>query len=308
MGGVDMSQVISAYLTSSDLLEKLDQSLHLREYYSNPNIDWWDRLSKDASAEKFLAYFQSRTSVRVDMGGYLTVDVQAFDPKMAQTIAQAMADGADKMVGAMSDRARRDTIGVAQKELSRAQDKLREATLDVTNFQNAHHDFNPTEAAAQFDTIIGALNTQLAQARSDLTNARTFLNDKAPSVISLKSKINALEKQIQVEKSRLASTEGTNVEANDTPYSKRVADYTRLLLEQSFAKDGYVSAKSAFDVARTNAERKEGYAVTFVLPNLPQAPTEPDPLTYILSAFLISLIGYAIISLLVGSFRDQAGI
>ena len=70
----------------------------------------------------------------------------------------------------------------------------------------------------------------------------------------------------------------------------------------------YVAGKQAYYLAQADAARKQAYAVSFVPPNLPQYATVPDPVRYISTTFLVSLMVYVIGSLLVGAFRDQAGL
>jgi capsular polysaccharide transport system permease protein len=313
---VDMSQVLTAYLTSDTILQKIDKELNLRAHYSNPRIDWLDRLSPTAPSENFLRYFNRRISVDNMLGGYVVVDVQAFDPKFAQAIAKAMAAACDEMVASLTARARQEEVRVTERELRKTQDRLVKATLAVTNFRNEHVDFNPTVMAGQIDNVVGGLETQLAQARAALIADRTFLSEKAPQIVALKSQIVGLEKQIDAEKIRLARTHDSAgaAAANPgsaqvkAPYSKIVAEWTALELEQKFATDSYLSAKQAYETALVNAELKANYVDSFVKPSLPQRSTSPDPLTWIAGAFLVALVAYAIGSLLIGSFRDQAGV
>jgi capsular polysaccharide transport system permease protein len=306
---VDMTRVLWAYLTSDTLLQKVDKELDLRRHYGDPRIDWWDRLQANASREKFLDYFNKRVSIDDMIGGYIVVDVEAFDPKFARATAQAMAAACDEMVKNLTARARQEAVRVAETQLKKTQDRLLKATLAVTNFRNAHVDFNPTKMAGQLDSVVGALESQLAQARATLTSDRNFLSEWTPQIVTLKSQIAGLEKQIEAEKLRLANTASGNSIANETvPYSKLVAEWTALELEQKFATDSYLSAKSAYDLALVNAEQQQSFVETFVQPNLPQHSTSPDPLTWISATFLIALGVYVVGSVLIGSFRDQAGI
>jgi capsular polysaccharide transport system permease protein len=314
---VDMSRVLTSYLTSETILHKINSELNLRQHYSNPRIDWPDRLSPKASAEDFLSYFNRRVAVDDMLGGYVVVDVEAFDPKFAYAVAKAMVAACDEMVENLTTRARQEEVRVAEAELNKTQDRLVKATLAITNFRNEHVDFNPTTMALQLDSVVGALESQLAQARATLTSDRTFLAERAPQIITLKSQIAGLEKQIEAEKLRLAnkvddssdsvSPQSGGAPADQKPYSKLVAEWTSLELEHKFASDSYVSAKSAYDLARVDAERKENYVESFVKPSLPQRSTSPNPWRYILSAFIISIISYASLSLLIGTFRDKAG-
>jgi capsular polysaccharide transport system permease protein len=314
-----MTRVIWSYLLSDTLLQKIDKQLDLRAHYSNPRIDWWDRLPAKASKEEFLTYFNKRVSINDMMGGYVVVDVEAFDPKFAEDIAKAMAAACDEMVKNLTTRARQENVRVAEVQLKKTQGRLVKATLAVTNFRNEHVDFNPTTMATQLDSVVGNLESQLAQARATLTSDRTFLSAKAPQIVALKSRIAGLEQQIEAEKLRLASTatavdpdaaglgSGHAAARGATPYSKLVAEWTALELELKFATDSYLSAKAAYDLAQVNAEQQQNFVETFVKPNLPQRSTSPDPRTWIVATFFLSLAGYAVGSVLVGSFRDRAG-
>jgi capsular polysaccharide transport system permease protein len=310
-GTVDMSRVIASYLTSADLLAKVDAKVHLRGHYSDPRVDWFDRLPAQASQEDFLAYFQKRITVDALMGGYVIVDVEAFDRETAVKAAQAMADAADEMVQEMSNRALNDEVRSAEQELAHTQDRLLQATLEVTKFRNEHHNFDPQAAATQLGTVVAGLEAQLAGYRAALASARNFVNDQAPAVKSLRAQIAATEQQIALEQDRLAHMPKSGEPGSGPrpePYSQTVADYVRLTVEQQFATDAYVAAKQALDIARTSAASRQKYVESFVPPNTPEESTAPDPTKIIAGTFVVVLLLYMIGSLLVGAFRDEAGV
>lgn len=308
---VDMSRVLASYLTSDDLLRRVDESLHLRTHYSDPRIDRLDRLPAGASQEDFLAYFQKRITVDALMGSYVVVDVEAFDRETAAKAARAMADAADQMVQELSNRALRDMVHQSERELARTQGQLVQATLEVTRFRNQHHNFDPQAMATQLGTVVGGLESQLSGYRAALSSARKFVDEDAPAVKALRAEIAAVEQEIVAENLRLASQpkrDGSNTDTRQEPYSQTVADYVRLTLEQQFATDAYVSAKQALDAARAAAASKQKYVESFVKPNAPQASTSPDPTHVIAGTFVVALVFYMIGSLLLGAFRDEAGV
>jgi len=306
---VDMSRVLAAYLTSSDLLQHVAQKVDLRSHYGNPRIDWLDRLRSSASQEQMLAYFQNRVTVDALMGGYVIVDVEAFDRETARKIAVAMAAAADEMVQAINDRALNDEVLLAEKELSRTQDLLVKATVNVTNFQNKHHNFDPQTAAAQLGNVVGGLESQLASYRSALASFRNFVGDDAPAVKALLAQIRATEQELKAENYRLANPAKSSPDSrapHAEPYSEMVAEYVNLTEAQRFATDAYTSAKAALDAARTNAANKRAYVESFVNPNSPDESTLPGPRT-IFGTFIIALLSYMIGSLLIAALRDDAG-
>jgi len=305
--GIDISGIISTYVTSSAALAAVEERMDFRKYYSEPHIDYLSRLSPSASREQLLKYYLSRVTSNEQMGGYVTVDVQAFDPKTAQTIAESLAAACDKMVTGMTQRQRDDYVKFAEKQVAKMQSRLDEATLNVVSFRNQHRDFNPQTAATQLDTVIGGLEQQLSAARSSLTNASTFLGPASPTVVALKAKIDALTQQIKLEQTRLANPVGSSGAA-DQPFSQLVADYVRVTQEQQYATESYTSAKQVLDAANAAAAQQQQYAVTFVPPNLPETAFLGDAIKYTLSTFLISLFIYFLGGLVVGAFRESAGV
>jgi capsular polysaccharide transport system permease protein len=306
---VDMSRVLAAYLTSSDLVQHVDAKVNLRGHYGNSKIDWFDRLRSGASQEQLLAYFQNRITVDALMGGFVIVDVEAFDRETAKKIAVAMAAAADDMVQDISNRALLDQVHLAEKELARTQGLLLKTTLDVTNFRNQHHNFDPQAAAVLLGNVVGSLEAQLSSYRAALASLRSFVNDDAPAIKALRAEIDATEREIAAENFRLANPEKSPAAspfAGSAPYSELVSEYVLLSEEQQFATDSYTSAKLALDAARTNAANKRAYVESFVKPNVPDESIAPGIRT-VFGTLVVSLLVYMIGSLLMAALRDDAG-
>ena len=289
------------YIRSPALLQKLDHDLHLRTYYSNSRIDYLSRLGKRAPFEVFLAYYRSHVTVSEGLGGYLTVDVQAFDPKFAQALARAIVVASDAMTDQITARARSDEIKVAEEEVAREEDRVRRSRMALAQFQNQHGDEDPELRATQLGDIVGKLELSspplapsLPRSQRDLAPHRRRLS------YSFKSQISALEQQLHREQSRLAGNGG------GTPYSTLLEQYSALQLEQEFAKSAYLSAQQGLAVVRADVARREAYLVDFALPTEPDQPSIYFPLIFTFSVFLILLVIYGFGSLVVGSFRDQA--
>ena len=299
---IDLGTILYEYVRSPALLAKLDAKLHLREYYSSSKIDWPSRLNPHTSAENFLSYYRWHVAASEGLGGYLTVDVQAFDPQYAFALAKAVDQACDEMIDDMTVRAREDEVKYAQDELNREEDRIRKARLALTDFQNAHGDLNPQTAATQLGQIAGGLESDLAKARSELAIVLQYMRADSPKVLQIKYQIKALEQQLRYERERLASSGGK------TAYSQILNEYSALQLEQQFAQDAYLAAQQGLAVARADAARKQNYLIDFTPPYLPDKATIWLPLEYTATAFFASLLIYGISSLMIGAFRDQAGL
>jgi capsular polysaccharide transport system permease protein len=206
------------------------------------------------------------------------------------------------MIDNITVRARLDEVQFAEDELHRQEDRVVRARQAMTQFQNLHGDLSPQDVANQLGQIAGTLEGALSTARTELANTLTFAQPTAPQVVNLKSQIAALEKQLAQQRTRLANTTG------NTPYSQILDEYSRLQLEQEFAKNAYQSAQQGLSVARADAARKQNYLVDFISPSQPDQPTFWFSITYIVTALIGSLFLYAVGSLIGGAFRDQAGL
>jgi len=282
-------------------ISALDAQLDLRGYFSRKQIDWLSRLPPDASRERFLAYFRWQVSVSQGLGGFLTIDAQAFDPQFAARLAAAVARACDEMIDQMTARARSDETRFAEAELTREEQRLRTARLALTRFQDAHGDLDPQRAAGQLGGIVGGLESDLAAARAQLADTASSLNAASPIVQQMKSRISALDAQLRAQKARLAG------DGSGTPYSSLLEQYSALQLEEEFAKNAYQSAQQGLAVARADAARQENYLVDFAPPVEPDQPTLWFPMTYTATVLVGSLLALGFGSLIVGAFRDHAG-
>ncbi len=303
---VDLGTIVYEYLRSATLADKLDRDLDLRQRFGGSQIDWLARLDPDASREAFLDYFRSRVQVSQGLGGYVKVDVDAFDPAFAQTLAKAILAAADDMVDDLTARARANEVKFAEAELGREEDRVRKARTAMTDFQNKQGDQDPTRAANQLGTIVGSIEGQLAEARGQLTTTAGQLAANSPIVVQLKAKIVALEGQLKSEQDRLASNKpAPSGSGAATPYSQVLDDYQALQLEQEFAKNAYMAAQQGLAVARADAATKQNYLVDFIQPDLPQHESYTYPVEATVTVFLSALLLFAFGSLVMGAARDQ---
>jgi capsular polysaccharide transport system permease protein len=313
---IDLGTILYEYIRSPALLSKLDRELDLRGYFSKPSIDYFSRLSAKASGVTFLNYYRWHISASEGLGGYVSVEVQAFDPQFAQTLAKAVVKACEEMMDDMTAPARKDEVQFAEAEVARQEERWHKARLALTEFQyfrdfeieryktelirRAHGDQDPNRGAAQLGQIVGTLESGLAMARAQLANTAPTLNESSPIVIRLKSRIASLEKQLQDQQRRLAGTD------QSTPYSQILAAYSALQLDEEFAKTAYTTAQQGLNVARA-AARTQNFLIVFAPPNEPDKG-DLTTLEYTLTVFLGSLLFFGMGSLIIGAFRDQAGI
>jgi capsular polysaccharide transport system permease protein len=298
---VDDSSVVTGYLLSRDAVRAIEKELPLREMFSRPEADLFSRFPRfwrSASFERLYDYFQDRVAVTQDPKTGLTVlTVQAFRPTDSQAVAAAMLELAEGAVNELNKRAEADTLNFAWGELERAQKKLVDAQQTLTAFRTQELLVDPTRtSAAVLDTI-----TKLTRERVQVLAQRDQVAvsaPKSPAMQSLSARVDALQKQIDEERAKLAGGAGS--------LAPTVSDYERLTLLRDLAEKDVGAAQAALQLAREEAQRQHLYIQIPVTPNLADESLEPQRLRAIATAFVTGFAVFAFVWILMVGAGEHA--
>ncbi len=302
-GGQDTS-VIADYTHSQDMLQQVRERLDITSHYSNTSVDLLSRLDTGATDEQLLEYFQKHVMlVRDSASDVLTLKVRAYEPGMAQQLAQLIIELNESLVNTLSIRIEEDALETARREVERASEKVLQASSQMTRFQNANASLNPAAESSAILSVVTGIENKLVEARAALSEKRAYMRDTSPEVITLKNRVNALSRQLRLEKGRVVGdgTEGQQM-------NNLIESYQPLVLEQEMAQQQYASALTSLEVARVEAQRKKQYLVTFIQPNLPDEAIEPRRLTEIVTVLLFSFLAYLIGGLMWSALKDHIGL
>lgn len=292
--------VVNEYIRSQDLMRLLESEIGLRSHYSSRNADIFSRLKRDATDEELLKYYQSAVSVSIDsVSGIIKLKVRAYDAGTAHRLAQKIIKYSEALVNRMSERAVKDTLGLAQSEMERAEARVNIARLKIKQFRLAHADFNPTASTTATMGILAGLEGDQAKASAELSQLRSFMREDSPQVVTAKSKVAALAGQIAAEQSRL--TGGGNGKTG------AVLQYEELATEYDFAQRMLDGARQALEQSRVQAQAKTRYLEAFVQPNLPEEATYPERLLGIGLTIVLSFLGFGLITLAWAAIKEHAG-
>jgi len=301
--GQDTS-VVADYTHSQDMLKRVLEQLDITSHYSNDDVDMLSRLDDDATDEQLLEYFKEHVMlVRDSASDVLTLKVRAYEPKMAQQLAQLIIELNEKLVNTLSSRIEEDALKTARNEVDRASEKVFQASSQMTNFQNTNASLNPAAESSAILGVVTGIETKLVEARAALSEKRAYMRDTSPEVITLKNRVNALSRQLRLEKGRVVGDGDQGQQMNNL-----IESYQPLLLEQEMAQQQYASALTSLEVARVEAQRKKQYLITFIEPNLPDEALEPKRLNEIITVLLFSFLAYLIGGLMWSALKDHIGL
>ena len=299
---VQDAEVVEAYIRSPDIFSKLDQKLKVIDHYSNSQWDWVSRLTTFPTLWDKQTFWNrvSKPVVNPD-NGIVTYTVRAYDPAMAQAISREVLTQSEALVNEMNERARKDTVALAEKEVEIAQTRIAKVQTALESFRSKHSDLDPQATATGLQTIVMELEGQRAKLRAEIADAESFMKENAPQLTSLKSRLSAVEKQLSSEKARLAGSEDANA------LNSWVSEYETLMIESEFAKKQLTTAMTALETARASLLSKTRYVVPIEQPTFPDESRYPRTWIFTLCTFLGLILFYGLVRLIVASVREHAG-
>nr|WP_321330293.1 chain-length determining protein [Alcaligenes faecalis] len=288
------------YLLSVDMLKKLDESLDLRTHYSSSEHDVISRMwFQDESMEWFHRYYLSRVKVEFDeFSGVLRIQVQAYEPAMAQAITQQLVQEGERYMNELGHEMAQVQVNFLVTQVDQAQERFQKASQDLLNYQNKAGLLSPQATAESINAIIATLEGQRAQLQTQLASLPKSLDRDHPNIQRLKQSLTALDAQIKAEKLKLATPSGGTL-------NKYVEEFYRLEMNVQFTQELYKSSLSALEKGRIDATRMLEKVSVLQSATLPEYPLEPRRLYNTLVTLLLALILAGILKLLKSIVLDH---
>jgi capsular polysaccharide transport system permease protein len=289
------------YVLSRDMLARLDKEETFIAHYKDSRNDFVSRLSADASFEEAYEYFGRKLYADYDqVSGSVTVRVRAFSPEKSRAISEAVLKYSEAMVNKLSERERRDRTAYAETEVKKSEGRLATARKAIVELQQKHEDFNPLQSATAAMTIRTGLEAELAKARAELMQLKSFMQDGAPQVLAAQEKVKSLSAQVAGESRKLVDPSKPN------GLNTSLADFEVAMVEKEFAQKAYESAMATLEVARADADRQHRYVAVIAAPSLPDESTYPHRIRSVLAAFLVSFLLWGVLTMMTAAVREHA--
>ncbi|MEZ0167572.1 hypothetical protein [Microvirga sp. TS319] len=290
------------YLHSPKVVDELDQRLNLRAMYSREEIDRFSRLPADATKDDVVLYWQKMVGAGVDpVAGVLTVEVRAFSPEDAKSIAAEVVRFSEDLVNEMSSRARSDAVRFAEGELKRAEQNLTQVRTEVGAYRDKIGILDPMKTAEVTIAAIARLQDEKLKMEQELSTRRTTQGANAPIVRNLQARVETVNSQIAELQARLTSQR----QQTDPALSQVAMRFEELQTQQGFAQKAYEMSLANLEKARAEAARQHLFLVPFVQPTLAEAEKYPRRVLSIFLSFLGAAMLWGIGLLIVAGVRDH---
>ena len=296
------AHVVAEYIESPDAFDRLDKDLKIKDHFSDRHWDMISRLSQSPTLYDKTSFWNFVAKPVLDPDtGIITFTVRAYTPEMAQKISAHVLKQSEALVNAMNERARTDSVKLAEDEVKRAQVRLDKAQKAMEAFRDQHAEIDPKATATGLQTLVLDLEGQRSTLKAQMADMETYMKANAPALKTLRSKLAAVEKQLTNEKKRLAGTGAAGAINN------WVSAYEALSIESEFAQKQLVSAMTAMETARVSMLSQSKYVVTIESPTLPDESRYPRTFEFTFCVLLGLLLLFGLGSLIVASIREHAG-
>lgn len=294
--------VVADYIRSRTIIEDLGGKPLLHELYSKPGIDFFSRLSGDASLEDVWKYWNRKVSAVINtQSDIVTVKAHAYSEQEAHRLTELIVQQSEALVNEISERSRNDALKRADSEVQAAMKRVSLARQNMLEFRNKSSVINPITSASSIATTL----TQLMRDKLTLESSRGSLSDvmdkNSPTQRILQTQIDTLDKQIAQLQERLTSQQSDNVIAG------QISNFEELQLESQFAEKLLSISQSAYEKARMEQNRQQLYLVAIVRPTVPEKAAYPHLSTAIPMIFVVCLVLWGMVALILASIKDHLG-
>ena len=290
-------QYLQVYLASSEVKNRLfPKSTSLEKKYHKTFPDFRTGIAKQSSAPAQLVFYRDLLEVSPQpLSGSVIVKTVGFDPAQAFDFNKALLVQSRRFVNEVNQSINADQNLFAQKEVTLAEKNLKKASQELEVFQEKFGQLSVESEQAATSSFISGLESRLVDLKVEEASLRRQYRDpNAPEVSFIADQVNELEKQIQTERQKSVSENGSDL-------NSLAIKETSLRADVEFATESLQSARIAADNSRRESTRQLKFLVMLSQPQLPASPDQ----NWRWQAFLGS-IGIIVVAWGVGGFIAAA--
>lgn len=295
LGSIEDSYYLRTYLESPQVLEDLQKVFPFKDAYEKSGLDFYAGLSKKWTNERIYKFFRKQVSISLNSTtGEIKISTVAYDPDSALKINNFLISQAELFVNNLNQNVYKRQLDFVNNEVSRNSKLLNESIEKLQQFQKDNEIINMQDAVISNQSIISALERELANKKVELsTLRRRFLDPKAPEIIILSDQVEELKDLIKEEKILLVSPNGKKL-------NEIAAAQNRLEANVQFSTDLYNTSLTAAEKTRVDSLQQQRFMAIL------SKPIMPDDQWYywrhrgFLTSISILIVGFSLTKFLLG--------
>jgi capsular polysaccharide transport system permease protein len=293
-GGNDI-YALRAFLASQAALDDMERAAGFIAHAKTG--DFLTRLSPHANREEKLTLYNRAMSAKLStVEQIITIKARAYSPKKAQAFALSILASSENFINRLNERANRDFLKFAESEVVKAEKRVADTRLAMTNWRNLHASLDPLRQVDMVQSIVTSLESELAKTKADILELRNHPQDMTPRLRLAKIREEALLTQIAEERLKLTGTTGST--------AALLSEYERLSIDRDLADKLYASSLEALKDARQEVSQQQKYIVVVSEPSLTEEVVFPRPLYHSLCVLLCGLVAFGLALFGVAVLKD----
>jgi len=294
------TRIVEEYIRSNAMVEDLRERYGFDEAYSRFSLDPLSILPQDATRERATRFWRDKVRVRHDPASQSAhVEVSAYTPDDSLRLSQGVLTLSEELVNRMADRAMTDLIDAAEREIERKREAYEEARDRLAEYQGQRFSgVDVATPAQQAMALVGSLDTQLAQKRTELATMSQTYQPDAPQLTGLRREIAALEAERARAVQRAMATPGEQA-------SGRQIEAQAVLMDYEFAQQAYTTALQAAESVRRQSINDRKYVVAYVPPREPEQSNWWRRLGNVFAVLIGSALLWGVGALIYSIIRDH---
>lgn len=283
--------MVYAFLTSADLVHRLDQKFDLSEMLSADGFDPVYAQNPESAKDLTTRWARMATPIYDSRSGTIELSVQGFSPDAAKQIADAVVSETRLMLAQLSaEKFQAETV-LAGQFLDRARQALETSRSELLQFRIQHGLTDPNLDYEERLALITSLQDRLITARTEYG----LLARDDP-------------RRAQVLKETQVITEMLNgareVGGAEDP-AQIVVRHDALMFAVGLQAESYAQAKSLYDAAVRAAAQSDRHLEIFIEPITAQSAHFPRNGRSLFLSFICLSLLWAILCLTIYGFRDR---
>jgi capsular polysaccharide transport system permease protein len=296
----DETYAVNEYVVSRDAVDLLVRDHNLRTILARPEADIFNRFpnfySRD-NKEQLYHRFKRMVGSYIDTeSGISTLDVRAFTPEDAQSLATALLRSGEALVNRLNARAHDNALKLASQAMDEAKARMVNVETRLTKFRNDKNVIDPNKEAAVALDALSKMTTELVRTEAAF-NQLIATAPRSPMIAPMREKIISVQTEIDEQRARTVGS--------DAAMAAKLAEFDKLMLDRKLDAKTLEMAGTQFLAARQEAQQQQLYLETIVEPNLADQPLYPKRILSLLFVLGVSFCSYWLVRAVVGTVSEH---
>lgn len=202
-GAMD-SQIAIGFISSTDLLMKLEKEFDLIAHYSAPRQDVVFRMEPDWTLEERLKFYRKHIFAHYNNDtGLTSIFVETFEPRLSHKIAAEILKKSEAFINELNQSIAEQQLNFISNEVERAAAHVEKMHAELLTFQNEHKLISPDEVIGSSIAALRELQMEHIRTEGQLA---TLLRDspESPKIDAMRSQLRSLRDLIDAETNKLS--------------------------------------------------------------------------------------------------------